>query len=373
MTNRRASLKKALIDPWLPRRPGSTNIQKYRDQFVISTLLSTFLFIVIATALNHFLFNFSASGKTLFGIFSVLTSVGTVSAMMILKLTGRRSLALNLFICTLGAALLLITLQSGGLHSPANPSAIIFPVLATMGISARAGLIWTLLIFITGCLLFYADLQGIHFDNFITQENLGFAVFSGLFTANSFIIFIIIYSDISLRTLRIRFEEEHNRYIHLALHDSLTGIANRRHFINEIERAIFNAKLVGTPFSVLFFDLNHFKKINDSVGHHIGDGVLIEFAKRLRENTRASDIVARLGGDEFSILLLGLNDIDVITQKISSYAATLLPPIHIENEEYQISASIGYAIYPRHGSDYESLLKAADQNMYAAKRSFQPS
>ena len=373
MTSRLAPLKKALIDPWLPRRPGSTNIQKYRDQFVVSTLLSTFLFIVIATALNHFLFNFSASGKTLFGIFSVLTSVGTVSAMMILKLTGHRSLALNLFICTLGAALLLITLQSGGLHSPANPSAIIFPVLATMGISARAGLIWTLLIFITGCLLFYADLQGIHFDNFITQENLGFAVFSGLFTANSFIIFIIIYSDISLRTLRIRFEDEHNRYIHLALHDSLTGIANRRHFINEIERAIFNAKLVGTPFSVLFFDLNHFKKINDSVGHHIGDGVLIEFAKRLRENTRASDIVARLGGDEFSILLLGLNDIDVITQKISSYAATLLPPIHIENEEYQISASIGYAIYPKHGSDYESLLKAADQNMYAAKRSFQPS
>ena len=368
MTSRLAPLKKALIDPWLPRRPGSTNIQKYRDQFVVSTLLSTLLFIVITTILNHVLFDFSASGKTLFGIFSALTAVGTVSAMMILKLTGRRSLALNVFICTLGIALLLITLQSGGLHSPANPTAIIFPVLATMGIGATAGFIWTVLIFLAGCTLFYADLQGIHFATFITQEKLGFAIFCGLFTANSFIMFIIMYSDISLRTLRIKFEEEHNRYIHLALHDSLTGIANRRHFINEIERAIFNAKLVGTPFSVLFFDLNHFKKINDSVGHHIGDGVLIEFAKRLRENTRASDIVARLGGDEFSILLLGLNDVDVIKQKISSYSAALLPPIPIENEEYHISASIGYAVYPKHGSDYESLLKAADQNMYAAKR-----
>jgi diguanylate cyclase (GGDEF)-like protein len=95
----------------------------------------------------------------------------------------------------------------------------------------------------------------------------------------------------------------------------------------------------------------------------------MEFAKRLRAQSRATDIVARLGGDEFSMLLRGLSDCEVIKTKISSYSEALAKPLTLENINYQISASIGYAIYPKHGKDYESLLKVADHKMYSVKRS----
>uniref|UniRef100_UPI003566EAE7 diguanylate cyclase domain-containing protein n=1 Tax=Zhongshania sp. TaxID=1971902 RepID=UPI003566EAE7 len=121
-------------------------------------------------------------------------------------------------------------------------------------------------------------------------------------------------------------------------------------------------------FCVLYFDLNDFKNINDTLGHHSGDMILVEFAKRLRAQSRGTDIIARLGGDEFCMLLPGLSDSDVIKTKILSYSKALAEPLTLENTSYQISASIGYAVYPRHGVDYESLLKVADQKMYSVKR-----
>ncbi len=356
------------IEPWLPQTSGTSNQQQYRNRFVVSVLWGTLLYITCAIIVSKFSFNIDLKSYSLLSVFSLTAIFGITTALVTLRFTGREILTLNIFITTLSLGLLHIVLNTGGIYSPMAPCAIITPALATLSIGARAGIIWSLIIFGVSAAFYAAAKSGIIFTNVITPETQVLAEFVGLFTATAFIIFITVYYDISNRKLRALFHNEHSKFIHLAHHDSLTGLANRRHFINEIERAIFEASLNNTSFCVLYFDLNDFKNINDTLGHHSGDMILVEFAKRLRAQSRGTDIIARLGGDEFCMLLPGLSDSDVIKTKILSYSKALAEPLILENTSYQISASIGYAVYPRHGVDYESLLKVADQKMYSVKR-----
>jgi diguanylate cyclase (GGDEF)-like protein len=358
-----------LIEPWLPQTPDISNYQRHRNRFVVCVLWGTLLYIAAVVLISQLGFNIEIESRQLLTVFSLTAILGIVSALFTLRFTGRQILALNLFITTLSLGLLYIVLNTGGIYSPMAPCAIIMPALATLSISARAGIIWSFIIFAFSTAFYIAAKAGIAFTNVIAQETAILAEFVGIFTATTFIIFITVYYDISTRRLRALFETEHSKFIHLAHHDSLTGLANRRHFINEIERAIFDASINNTSFCVLYFDLNEFKNINDTLGHHYGDMILMEFAKRLRAQSRASDIIARLGGDEFSMLLPGLGDSEVIKTKILSYSEALAKPLTLEDITYQISASIGYAIYPKHGKDCESLLKVADHKMYSVKRS----
>ncbi len=357
-----------LIEPWLPQSPEISNYQLYRNRFVVSVLWGTLLYVAAVVLISQLGFNVEAASRYLLTVFSLIAISGIVAALFSIRFTGRQILALNIFVTTLSLGLLYIILHTGGIYSPMTPCAIIMPALATLSIGATAGIIWSCIVFTFSSAFYFAAKSGIIFTNVIAPETQILAEFGGIFTAAAFIIFITVYYDLSTRKLRVLFENEHNKFIHLAHHDSLTGLANRRHFINEIERAIFDASLNNTSFCVLYFDLNDFKNINDTLGHHSGDMILVEFAKRLRAQSRGTDIIARLGGDEFCMLLPGLSDSDVIKTKILSYSKALAEPLTLENTSYQISASIGYAVYPRHGVDYESLLKVADQKMYSVKR-----
>lgn len=368
MAGKRTLLQSALINPLLPRQSGLSSYKKSRDQFIVSILLSAYLYIIYINLYNQVAIPETDPFHALSFLFSVIVVVGVSAAIILMRLTGRRTLVVNVFISTLTLALAAVVLQTGGINSPAIPCAILLPVIAITGIRGAAGVIWTLVLCALAQLLFIADQYGFNFQNIIHGDDVQVAAFGGLLTANVFVVLVTIYNGISARELHSQIEKQHNRYMHLAHHDNLTGIGNRLHFINKIDRAIFNAKLIGTPFSIFFFDLNSFKKINDTLGHHFGDVVLIAFAKCLRDHTRSNDIVARLGGDEFGILLLGLDDINIINQKIAIYSAALSAPMNIENTSYTISASIGYATYPKDGDNYESLLKTADQVMYKVKR-----
>ena len=356
------------IEPWLPQLPDLSNYRLYRNRFVVSVLWGTLLYITAVVLICQFAFHIEIESRNLLAIFGLTAITGIIAALFILRFTGRQILALNIFITTLSLGLLHVILQTGGIYSPMIPCAIIMPALATLSIGAVAGLIWSTIILSFSFALYLWVYSGAIITNVIAPETQILAEFGGFYTAAGFIIFITVYYDLSTRRLRQLFENEHNRFMHLAHHDSLTGLANRRHFINEIENAIFNAKLNDSVFCVLYFDLNGFKKINDTLGHHSGDIILVEFAKRLRIQSRGTDIIARLGGDEFSMLLPGLSDRDVIQSKILSYSKALADPLMLDNTSYQISASIGHAVYPRHGTDYESLLKVADQKMYSVKR-----
>ena len=152
-----------------------------------------------------------------------------------------------------------------------------------------------------------------------------------------------------------------------ATHDPLTGLANRRLFYDRLQQAIRHAHRYGGKVGILYVDLDRFKEINDQHGHHVGDAVLTEVAKRLTSSIRDSDSVARLGGDEFVVLLEGVQgreDLLVATHKIEQELNT---GTHFYGLELKIAASIGQALYPDDGEDEAALIRAGDAAMYRVK------
>ncbi|WP_158633388.1 bifunctional diguanylate cyclase/phosphodiesterase [Tautonia sociabilis] len=154
---------------------------------------------------------------------------------------------------------------------------------------------------------------------------------------------------------------------HQATHDGLTGLPNRCQLILEIEEAVLEARRTGGRCALLLLDLDRFKEINDSFGHHLGDELLKRLNPRLTGVVRPTDRVARLGGDEFGILLPGADEGGALGAADRILAA-LERPVVVEGKALVVGGSVGIALCPDHGSDAATLLKRADIAMYAAKR-----
>ena len=154
---------------------------------------------------------------------------------------------------------------------------------------------------------------------------------------------------------------------HQANHDTLTNLPNRTLFKDRLSQAIISSKRYKNNFAVLFIDLDQFKKINDSLGHHIGDEVLIEASKRLQESLREEDTLARLGGDEFTIILKNIKSIQDVSTIADKIVKNMQKSIDVEEHNLFISSSIGISLYPQDSIEAHDLLKFADTAMYKAK------
>ncbi len=152
-----------------------------------------------------------------------------------------------------------------------------------------------------------------------------------------------------------------------AYHDALTGLANRRLFQEHLTLAIALAQRKRRPVAVLFLDLDHFKVVNDSLGHTMGDTLLREIATRLRTSVREGDVVARVGGDEFTIVLQELEKKEDAAAMAQRVLRIIAEPMDVEGQRLYITTSIGITVYPDDGEDAETLLKNADNAMYRAK------
>ncbi|MBV1908382.1 MAG: EAL domain-containing protein [Kangiellaceae bacterium] len=153
----------------------------------------------------------------------------------------------------------------------------------------------------------------------------------------------------------------------VATHDQLTGLANRYLFHEHLSHSISVAKRNNNSFGLLFLDLDQFKRINDSLGHDIGDMLIIEVANRIRNTVRTTDIVARMGGDEFTILVNDINnkkELALIAKKIQ---LALDPVVQIQNQELYVTISIGIATFPECGLEPQTLMKSADIALNKAK------
>ncbi len=153
----------------------------------------------------------------------------------------------------------------------------------------------------------------------------------------------------------------------MALHDQLTGLPNRKNFLDKLEFSLFTARRIKAVVALLFIDLDGFKKINDSFGHAIGDRVLKEVGRRLRANIRESDTVARIGGDEFTIILNHLKMVEDASYVANKIIKAVNQPIGLDGITCNVGASIGIAIYPDHAESMNDLINAADSAMYQAK------
>jgi diguanylate cyclase (GGDEF)-like protein len=154
---------------------------------------------------------------------------------------------------------------------------------------------------------------------------------------------------------------------HLASHDALTGLPNRRVFLDRIEHALARARRAELQLAILFVDLDHFKQINDELGHAVGDVMLLAVADRMRETVRATDTVARLGGDEFIVLVEDVDSVEAVAMVAHKIIEALATPVHYREHALTVGASIGIAIYPHDGTTTTEIIASADQAMYRAK------
>jgi diguanylate cyclase (GGDEF)-like protein len=163
--------------------------------------------------------------------------------------------------------------------------------------------------------------------------------------------------------------EAANRQLrHLASHDALTGLPNRLLLDDRLAQAAAHAERDGQPFALAMFDLDRFKVVNDSLGHHAGDELLKEVARRLNGVARSTDTVARVGGDEFVILLDRIGERGTAEQIARRAVEALQAPINLVGVDIRPSASIGIALYPQDGKSVDALLANADAAMYCAKQ-----
>lgn len=166
-------------------------------------------------------------------------------------------------------------------------------------------------------------------------------------------------------TARKNYEQ---RIAHQATHDVLTGLPNRALLLERIETAILQASGTGSPFAVVFIDLDNFKTVNDTLGHAAGDVLIKKLAERLLHSLREADTVARIGGDEFVLLLPAIqHDCDAVSHMVERVLAVIRKPCLLGGREFNISCSIGVSLHPADGMDADTLLKHADIAMYQAK------
>ena len=155
---------------------------------------------------------------------------------------------------------------------------------------------------------------------------------------------------------------------HQAMFDSLTNLPNRALFADRLQQAILVGRRETQPFALIAVDLDRFKEINDTLGHHIGDQVLVQVAERMRACLRESDTVARMGGDEFSVLLPTVAQVEGAEAVAKKILTAFKQPLDVGGRNLDIGASLGIVMFPQHGEDADKLMREADAAMYNAKR-----
>jgi diguanylate cyclase (GGDEF)-like protein/PAS domain S-box-containing protein len=175
----------------------------------------------------------------------------------------------------------------------------------------------------------------------------------------------IVDACVHLGALAIERKEARAQIARLAYHDMLTGLPNRTQLRQLVNQAIGDCR--GKQLALIFLDLDHFKDVNDTLGHLAGDALLVEFAKRLRARIQPSDLLGRLSGDEFVIVLPNCDPARA-SRVASHITEALASPLWIENRQVPISASMGISIYPDNATDIDTLMQQADAAMYKAKQ-----
>lgn len=154
---------------------------------------------------------------------------------------------------------------------------------------------------------------------------------------------------------------------HQAYHDALTGLPNRSLLLDRVEHAITIAKRIDSELSILFIDLDNFKRVNDTEGHKAGDALLVQLVARIKSRLREQDTLARLGGDEFVLLLESADKAEFITSLCDELLDLLSQPFSINNRQHFVTSSIGIALFPKDGNTAEQLILKSDMAMYQAK------
>ena len=313
---------------------------------------------------------YTADWKTTSLLFG--TSCVLVTSLWLLRQKKPRE-ASNLVLVTLTVSMSFVVYFSQGIRDPA--------VLAFPGIMVFASMFSTRRVFIAMVAFFFvaltfvavSNLQGWHTNQIaeISVRTLGYTL--TILTVTAFFVWLMA-TDLRTMMERLVLENERIRESNvqidrLARHDTLTGLPNRLEVRDRFAHAMEVAQQTQSSIALLYFDLDDFKSVNDSLGHATGDLLLREIAQRLASSVRSTDMVSRHGGDEFLIVMTGVVDESAVTAMASKIITFLEMPFYVDGVELSTTCSIGIAMFPGDGSDFDSLMKGADMAMYRAKES----
>lgn len=342
--------------------------EHYRQQILAITSLFWLLTVAAVTAAIPLLMDLSPRGQLAARGLLLATSLSVMASVVLLRLMRNRILALHMLLLVYTAAFTFACVYFGGTRSPTYALLILTPVLAGIAGSVWASLFWGSLVMLIWITLLALERMGIQFQQIIQPQNYNLAItvaYIAMGVAVSSI--IMVYAEMN-KALRTTLKAANRELDYLSFHDDLTGLRNRRFYDERLARSLERADRKSSGLSLIVFDLNGFKRINDTHGHGVGDLVLSSLGERLRLRIRESDLIARLGGDEFAVILEDVSEPAAAEEVARKLAATVAQPITVRKAALSVSASFGIALFPEHGSTQGELEEAADQAMYKAKR-----
>ncbi len=357
------------IDRWLPAelsRLGHWE-QLYRGRALAGTLLLAITYAVILLPVVAWLQRDDEHYLRVVTLVGPLAMV-LISACLWMLRHGYPFVVIgNLFMGFGWIPLVYIFLVTGGFpNSPMMMFLLVHPVQAFLTAGSRSALIWGLVSMVTVGALTRVDAAEL-----VPQVSMGaiHTVVVATWFASALVLFACFwFFDLINRKLTDSVMRERDQAGFAAAHDPLTGLMNRAAFGKRVELALVRAEQQDRrPLALLLIDLDGFKEVNDSLGHHAGDLLLCTLAQRMRGAVRESDVVARIGGDEFAVLLEGMAEGEPLQRVVEALLLTIAAPVDCEGSAASVSASIGVALAPRDGVDPESLQRCADRAMYAAK------
>ena len=298
-------------------------------------------------------------------------AAGLMLVALMLVRAGRAQAAASIMLGTITAAACWLVFTSQGLHDEAISAFPGILIFASMFGTRRLFVSLLALITLVLVALVAANESGLH-RNIIQAAGWGTLLNTlGIIWVTSFFVWLMA-SDLRralkrLETENERIRESHARIEVMAHHDSLTGLPNRVLARDRLEQVIAGAPRSQVTAGMLFLDLDNFKTVNDSLGHAAGDVLLCEVAARLTATVRKSDTVSRQGGDEFLVLMSGQVDAEAASAAAIKLIEQLTQPFVINGLEVTATTSIGIALFPKDGADFDTLLKNADMAMYRAK------
>ncbi|MBB3046055.1 diguanylate cyclase (GGDEF)-like protein [Litorivivens lipolytica] len=290
-------------------------------------------------------------------------------AYWLLTRRGRFLLSANITFATLLAVNLLATQLTGGfIESPVPQLTLFTPIFALVLFGMRLGLFW-LMITVGLCLLsvvlsaegqFATQMIPDQRDRDVLKVIFFFAlIFMGT-TA-------LIFHELMYQNLQNKLKQERDSYVYQASHDMLTGLPNRFQFFEYFERSLALAERKNHSLALGYIDLDGFKPINDTYGHHAGDLILETIASRLGRIIRTGDMIARFGGDEFALLIPLVDDRESVETVVQRIVEAVAHPLEEGDMKLQVTCSVGIALYPYDAEDVDDLCQKADLALYRAK------